>query len=676
MRTVPFGTKRVARTQRDERGAFIVMWALLLVAILTMVAIVVDLGQQRSLRRDSQRIADLAALAAGPELSGSRPSGLSVAPFVTDARAACRDAIRYVRSNAPELDAATLNSFPCNSLPSAGTCVNPGGSLPATAELRPSVTSGDWVVTVVYPVTDATMNAAARGGQTLTTEDGNPCGRMQVNITRSFKTMFGGIAGIDTLRSTLSATVNAFGRYGEESTPSILILERTSCGALQTSGQGGIVVRGFGERAGLIHVDSSGSACPGATAANANNYVVYATPLPSTGLPSIKAEPAESGSPQLPAQFRIFALTPGENPTHAYQTPNGVFPTPMAGEVAGRRAIDNRYACYLSAPACTNGPTPLRTTALNLSNSMPAAGNATPPPSGYVRLSSLLPPGQGCNALNGRNQLRISEPNVYIDCSMVNPQAELLFTGNNFVTSDRIQVGSGNRVVFSNPSLLVVKNTDNSRSGIDVQGTFEVNNGQANFGDDTNDPVGGGSFCATRRGPASSAQPARVVVLNGPLTTGAQSKIRFCQSTVYMAGLTSPRADNDNNTDTGYLSVGGAGGLDWSAPNQETRPYCRPGLVPPTCYTTNNNPLEDLAFWTESAQASRIGGQGSIFVTGVFFLPNARPFEFAGQAVQLIDRDAQFIARRLNMSGQGLLQLKPNPNNAVAIQESRWALIR
>ncbi len=53
---------------RDERGAFLVLAALLLVAMLTMAAIAIDLANGRQQRRQSQATADAAALAAAQDL--------------------------------------------------------------------------------------------------------------------------------------------------------------------------------------------------------------------------------------------------------------------------------------------------------------------------------------------------------------------------------------------------------------------------------------------------------------------------------------------------------------------------------------------------------------------------------------------------------------------------------
>src|SRR5262245_44804693 len=74
----------------SERGAFVVLWSLLLVGLFAMVAIVIDLGQQRAAKSHLQSTADLAALAAGSQFS----TALGRNP-----RRACEDAIRYVNKN-------------------------------------------------------------------------------------------------------------------------------------------------------------------------------------------------------------------------------------------------------------------------------------------------------------------------------------------------------------------------------------------------------------------------------------------------------------------------------------------------------------------------------------------------------------------------------------------------
>ena len=148
-------------------------------------------------------------------------------------------------------------------------------------------------------------------------------------------------------------------------------------------------------------------------------------------------------------------------------------------------------------------------------------------------------------------------------------------------------------------------------------------------------------------------------------------------TTVYMAdGAASPRPYNEDNTDEGSVRFGAGSSTDWTTPDQSDQPVCSLQVLI-GCYdsTAPGFALEDLALWTESAALSRIGGAGQIFLTGVFFLPNAT-FELAGQALQNVDRNAQFISRKLDMSGQGTLILRPNPNDSITIRTGISGLIR
>jgi hypothetical protein len=56
-------------------------------------------------------------------------------------------------------------------------------------------------------------------------------------------------------------------------------------------------------------------------------------------------------------------------------------------------------------------------------------------------------------------------------------------------------------------------------------------------------------------------------------------------------------------------------------------------------------------------------------------MPNAL-FTFSGNTTISQNLNAQFVSRRLNLSGQGDLIMLPNPNDAVPIPIGNFALIR
>ena len=66
---------RAERDDNGERGAFLILFAFLLVGMLIMSAIVIDLGHVRAARRGDQSVGDFRALAAGPQLAGAVVTG-------------------------------------------------------------------------------------------------------------------------------------------------------------------------------------------------------------------------------------------------------------------------------------------------------------------------------------------------------------------------------------------------------------------------------------------------------------------------------------------------------------------------------------------------------------------------------------------------------------------------
>jgi hypothetical protein len=102
---------------------------------------------------------------------------------------------------------------------------------------------------------------------------------------------------------------------------------------------------------------------------------------------------------------------------------------------------------------------------------------------------------------------------------------------------------------------------------------------------------------------------------------------------------------------------GGSGGLTWTAP-----------LLPISNF-------EDLALWSENPDLHSIGGQSGNILTGTFFTPFASPFKLTGQAGQF-QTDAQFITRRLEVTGLGEVRMHPDPDRSTPIPIKEVRLIR
>jgi hypothetical protein len=249
---------------RDERGAFIIIWALLAIALFAMVAIVVDLGQLRTARRNNQSVADLAALAAGQNLGNGRP------------QQACADAWSYLLSNVGDMPAGATS--PCGSVPTA--CPSP---VPVLASRTYTTTANPFTVTITYPVTDADIADPKFGG--VGSNDGQVCQRMRVSIKRSLTAFFAGVVNQRNLSTSASAVVRS-NRSVPTDKPSLWLLEPAKCQSLTTSGSGSIEVGSTTPpKPGFITVDSAGTGAGcGSTIESGGSSHIYA--LPASGTPS------------------------------------------------------------------------------------------------------------------------------------------------------------------------------------------------------------------------------------------------------------------------------------------------------------------------------------------------------------------------------------------------------
>ena len=128
----------------------------------------------------------------------------------------------------------------------------------------------------------------------------------------------------------------------------------------------------------------------------------------------------------------------------------------------------------------------------------------------------------------------------------------------------------------------------------------------------------------------------------GDLIKGAQSSMFLTQTFVFIKD--------------GRINIGaGDGDFEWTAPLA--------------------GPFEDLALWSESSLQHQLKGQADNVLIGTFFTPYADPFSLTGQSGQFIT-DAQFITRRLEVKGQGVVKMHPNPDRSTLIPIREVRLIR
>lgn len=643
-----------------------------LVLILGSVAIVVDLGQLRVNRRTNQSATDLAALAAGYHLSGrgAAPS----APVVSDPRAGCAAAINDIQTNvpgfAPEIATTADRLLRCASFPAASS-----GCVATTPPVV--ITSGYHKLSIRYPVPDSEIRETRFKNGVGASDGSNMCARMRITLEHSDPTFFAGIFGRDEQHITATSVVRANTSALVEGVAAMLLLERMGCGVLQTSGGGNtgsgvVVLASSGTNPGVIQTDSAGQVGSGlcTTNENADGYVIYGTALPAAGGggPSIKVEPAANGTEGIVA---IRAIELGGR--GGAVVPSGLSPAPVGSGINSRQVVDTRY----NHPAAAGGHAQVST----LHNQGRLLVTRTTAPAGWATLS-----GDQCNRLDTtRDTTFAASTHIFVLCSDFTPDPTAVFpAATHLIFTGKISVANGDLLSLPAAQRVYVRGcpgcSGGSRYAISVAGSGELRVNTLATGTGTD------LACADRPGPgvvpsSSYTSWSVIATFDGPfLSTG---QVRLCQTTVYLGkdtaayarqsvegtGIGSPtypplaecsptRPCPSDAGGNAYVAVTGGSGsaVDWTAPNQID--------PPPTGAQYGSQPFEDLALWTEGSLPSRVGGQGSNVTAGVFFVPNSS-VAFTGQATQTQPLNAQFIARRLDIAGQGSLFLRPSKDDAV-----------
>ena len=137
-----------------------------------------------------------------------------------------------------------------------------------------------------------------------------------------------------------------------------------------------------------------------------------------------------------------------------------------------------------------------------------------------------------------------------------------------------------------------------------------------------------------------------IFLREGDLIKDAQASVSMKHTFVYLG---------DGRVDFN----GGSGGMEWTAPDNLGSDTWGPHF-------------DDLALWSESTERHHVGGQAGNKLEGTFFTPFALPFELSGQGTQF-QTEAQFLTRKLELSGQAMVQMSPDPDrvNPIPIREIR-----
>lgn len=675
------------RQRRSDDGVTLLIFALCMVALLTVVALAVDLGNARAQRRNNQQLTDLSSLAAGRHLAGFvTPDGATV---VSNPYGACAAAIQSIQTNAgdfrPELSDLQIqqacqvfyNPFPP---PTGGTACTPSTS---PLEIVP-IERGPYTLRIRYPIPDSEIQDLRLTGGAGTADGDDQCERMRISVDRVDKNSFATVIGIAEQQTSGRSVIRADLGAGSDAIPSFLLLERVNCGVLGNSVGGsslGIVVEQADGEPGFIHVDSvaANSGCANNTN-QANGVAVWAPPLPS-GDTSLTIE----GAGDAPGVLAVVASQPralgggGSEPSS---------PTPAA--VVSRQPVDDTYNSAANSFA------------INALHSR-----------GYAEVSSSANLGSGtngwltlnCNLLPNSGDLAdLLATNWYVNCNNYSPASASSFTAplHGAVSPQRI-VFSGNVSVGTTATLDIGNAVDLTvRGELDVSGRgilsnakrIYIGNGLSASGDisvgTTSLPTISGDAVNTVCPAQTAAGNSRemVVFFNGTTPSGTAMSISgnaaFCSTTVYLAGPNqssnssySRSSDTTtaayqcsptlpcpslNSSNARFSLAGNNKAVEWTAPNETS---ADPGPA---------RGLEDLMLWSEAGRDHSVGSNARLVSSGVLFAPNSRVS--ISSPVSASPRNAQFIARQLFLS-MGTLKMRPLPNDSVPVPApGTFALIR
>ena len=411
-------TRRLLARSRTEEGFVLVFFALLMVVLLGVAALVVDLGQQRSNRRTAQEIADLAALGGGKSLSAGDPGQ------------ACADAITYLNMNvqdlSPKITASSFCTGQAGNNVTATNCTVTGGSIQA----KPTTTVGRYTITLMYPVLDSDIGDSHFSGTGK--RDGSACQRMGLKVGITSPARFARALGTPTLQTSRTAIVKMTNSRGSR-IPALWLLDPYGCVSLSISGGAQLTLGDTSTSPpipGVATIDSDGSQCN-------NNQVTLSSTGTGSFLTAVPLTGTNSGV------ISIYAL-PADATTcvnkacdQADVDGSRVAPQPVpAIERATRAPIDWRYNCkrgpnvfspaYPAYHGVTMADCPVDVTTPPYIDQLTAAVGTSGQPisSSFVRWSSLY----SCN-----------NP----------PVATITLNGNTWVDCTTLNIGSGTNVIFN-----------------------------------------------------------------------------------------------------------------------------------------------------------------------------------------------------------------------------------
>lgn len=411
--------RRLVQRAREDRGAYAVLYAIIVTVMVGMSAIMLDLGALRADARANQTVSDFAATAGALELDPV--SGGS-------AYDACLSAWNYFLANTS--DAPSSATPPCDTFAGVAPCD------PIAPVERVAIgTAGPYQVTIVHAVLDGSPYMDSRLNSDI---DGGPCDRVAVRIVRSRGFVLGPVLGSTSGKAPAQAVARSFNSNGQGEGVALVILDPTGCKALIAKGQASVTVQGPVHSPGVITLDSSGTETNSTQARNCKvtgNNGDYTVDAEGTQNSSIRAVTIDAAGNEI-GDGAIFSYAVTGGSTFAYQeqdvTAGRLSPRPVPGQQVTRSPIDWRYNCKV-ANDCpytdTNGPH---------IDELRATVGTTGVPAGFQVYGD--DPGEKCRLPSSADQLFFTG-DWYIACSLFDIAVPVTFSGGNVVFEGTVNVG-------------------------------------------------------------------------------------------------------------------------------------------------------------------------------------------------------------------------------------------
>lgn len=478
-----------------------------------------------------------------------------------------------------------------------------------------------YTVTIVQPVTDGhTLMGSQTPDQQI---DGEPCQRFGVAIERDRDYFFAPIIGATNSRTRVGSVARISTQPGEAEVVPLLLLEPIACPAVYTSGQAKITVS-YNDTTGtpgIIVVDSDASDCgasdPYSIDAQGNQKGwIRAIPVPGENLPSA---------------ILSYALSDigTSDPTASYDPNDLTDPVDPADITNPNEPLESRYRLY-----------PRPTQVLERITRAPIDWRYNCHQDGYPDYPlDLSNPGLGAIPVP---ECPFAEAR-YMDAHIASYGGAGAPPGFNTWTVDGpypCSVGSGPLSVSGDWYV-------DCPGGLIVNGTSVTFDGNVVFDGGIDLRSGANLYVNT-----PNTSDVFMYVRDGGIIRRASASFILDRTFVYLAN---GNLDLRAGSPTESCAASPPTGICWTAPE--------------------GGNFEDLALWSEAWLPHKIGGQSGNNLTGTFFTPFAEPFELDGQGNQ-IQFEAQFVTRRLFGSGQGVVEMTPDPEKTTPIPVRAVQLIR